>query len=132
MAVLHQKDYDSAKESFDLCRHLLRERKDEEVFSLPTRTIAMAVRFSLFVLEKTHPGDGVELRVPPWGAIKILNGPHSDPHNLTPPDVVEIDWDIWLRLATGVTTWEKEKENGNICILDEREDAIGKLLPLHI
>ena len=54
----------------------------------------MAVRYSLYLLEKKAPGEGVEVRVAPWGAIKILDGPASDPHNLTPPDVIELDPDV--------------------------------------
>ena len=59
----------------------------------------MAVRYSLFLLERRAPGPGVEVRVAPWGAVKILDGPESDPHNLTPPDVIELDPEVWLRLA---------------------------------
>ena len=70
---------------------------------------AMAVRYSLYLLEKKAPGEGVEVRVAPWGAIKILDGPASDPHNLTPPDVIELDPDVWMRLATGITSWGRGK-----------------------
>ena len=49
---------------------------------LPRQLWAMAVRYSLHLLEKKAPGAGVEVRVAPWGAIKILDGPASDPHNL--------------------------------------------------
>ena len=70
---------------------------------LPRQLWAMAVRYSLYLLEKKAPGEGVEVRVAPWGAIKILDGPASDPHNLTPPDVIELDPDVWMRLATGLT-----------------------------
>ena len=55
------------------------------------------------------PGEGVEVRVAPWGAIKILDGPASDPHNLTPPDVIELEPDVWMRLATGITSWGRRK-----------------------
>ena len=65
---------------------------------LPRQLWAMAVRYSLYLLEKKAPGEGVEVRVAPWGAIKILDGPASDPHNLTPPDVIELDPDVWMRL----------------------------------
>lgn len=70
---------------------------------LPRQLWAMAVRYSLYLLEKKAPGEGVEVRVAPWGAIKILDGPASDPHNLTPPDVIELDPDVWMRLATGIS-----------------------------
>lgn len=41
---------------------------------LPRQLWAMAVRYSLYLLEKKAPGEGVEVRVAPWGAIKILDG----------------------------------------------------------
>lgn len=96
---------------------------------LPRPVWAMAVRFSLFMLERRAPGEGVEVRVAPWGAIKILEGPASDPHNLTPPDVIELEPDVWLRLATGVTSWAEEKDAGRISAVGERDD-LSDLLPL--
>ncbi len=89
----------------------------------------MAVRYSLYLLEKKAPGEGVEVRVAPWGAIKIFDGPASDPHNLTPPDVIELDPDVWMRLATGITSWDEEKDAGRITAVGERDDLSG-LLPL--
>ena len=83
----------------------------------------------LYLLEKKAPGEGVEVRVAPWGAIKILDGPASDPHNLTPPDVIELDPDVWMRLATGITSWDEEKDAGRITAGGERDDLSG-LLPL--
>ncbi|NMM94740.1 sterol carrier family protein [Bifidobacterium oedipodis] len=96
---------------------------------LPRPTWAMAVRYTLFLLERKAPGPGVEVRVAPWGAIKILDGPASDPHNLTPPDVIELEPDVWLRLAAGITTWDEEKEAGHITAVGERDD-LSELLPL--
>ena len=65
----------------------------------------------------------------PWGAIKILDGPASDPHNLTPPDVIELDPSVWLRVASGVTTWNEERAAGHITAVGERDD-LSALLPL--
>lgn len=96
---------------------------------LPRPTWAMAVRYSLFLLERKAPGPGVEIRVAPWGATKILDGPASDPHNLTPPDVIELDPAVWLRLACGLTTWSEEKEAGRVTAVGER-DNLSRLLPL--
>lgn len=89
----------------------------------------MAVRFSLFLLERKAPGPSVEVRVAPWAAVKILDGPASDPHNLTPPDVIELDPEVWLRLACGITTWNEEKAAGHISAVGERDD-LSSLLPL--
>ena len=75
------------------------------------------------------PGEGVEVRVAPWGAIKILDGPASDPHNLTPPDVIELEPDVWMRLAAGITSWQEEKDAGRITAVGERDD-LSDLLPL--
>ncbi|MBT1177104.1 sterol carrier family protein [Bifidobacterium callimiconis] len=96
---------------------------------LPRRVWAMAVRYSLYLMERKAPGEGVEVRVAPWGAIKILEGPASDPHNLTPPDVIELEPDVWLRLVCGVSTWDEEKDAGHISAVGERDD-LSDLLPL--
>lgn len=96
---------------------------------LPRNTWAMAVRYSLYLLENKAPGPGVEVRIAPWGAVKILDGPESDPHNLTPPDVIELDPDVWLRLACGLTSWAEEKDAGRISAVGERDD-LSALLPL--
>lgn len=97
--------------------------------ALARPTMAMAVRYTLFLLERRAPGPGVEVRVAPFAAVKILDGPESDPHNLTPPDVIELDPAVWLRLAAGVTTWDEEREAGHITAVGERDDLSG-LLPL--
>lgn len=96
---------------------------------LPRNTWAMAVRYSLYLLENKAPGPGVEVRVAPWGAVKILEGPASDPHNLTPPDVIELEPDVWLRLSCGLTAWDEEKTAGHISAIGER-DNLTALLPL--
>ena len=98
--------------------------------ALPRPVKAMAVRFSLHLLEQKAPGPGVEVRVAPWGAVKILDGPASDPHNLTPPDVIQLAPDVWLRLASGITSWAEEKEAGHITAVGERDD-LSDLLPLY-
>ena len=63
-----------------------------------------AVRYSLQVLAQRHPGQAVEVRVPPFGAVQI--GAGTVHRRGTPPAVVEMNTDTWLCLATGVFTWE--------------------------
>ncbi|NEG95566.1 hypothetical protein CS006_03815 [Bifidobacterium primatium] len=101
----------------------------DDVDALPRRTWAMATRYALYLMERRAPGEGVEVRVAPWGAIKILEGPASDPHNLTPPDVIELEPDVWLRLVCGITTWDEERDAGHISAVGERDD-LSDLLPL--
>ena len=55
---------------------------------------ACAVRYSLQVLAELHPGQAVEVRVPPFGAVQI--GAGTVHRRGTPPSVVEMDTDTWL------------------------------------
>ncbi len=104
-------------------------KRTDDVMEPSRQDIAMAVRYTLHLLEERAPGGAVEVRVPPWGAVKILDGPQSDPHNLTPPDVIELDPETWLRLAAGLSTWDEERAMGRISAVGERDDLSG-LLPL--
>lgn len=98
---------------------------------LSRREMAMAVRYSLYMLQLRAPGPGVEVRVAPFAAVKVLEGPKSDPHNLTPPDVIELEPDVWLRMACGITRWYDEREAGHISAMGERDD-LSHLLPLPV
>ena len=129
MAVIREQDLGKGRAAFEQWQDAA-----HNIFSgqLPTDDDAafdFRLNFSLYLLEKKAPGEGVEVRVAPWGAIKILDGPASDPHNLTPPDVIELDPDVWMRLATGITSWDEEKDAGRITAVGERDDLSG-LLPL--
>ncbi len=93
------------------------------------KTTGLAVRYSLHLLEQAACGDGIEVRVAPWGVVTVCDGPKSDPHNLTPPDVIELEPDVWLRLASGITSWEEEKAAGNISAVGHRDD-LSPFLPL--
>ena len=139
MPVIREQDIDKGRDGLQQWRDKARElaaQDDSEAGrltvspnDLPRPVWAWAVRYSLYLLERKAPGEGVEVRVAPWGAIKILDGPASDPHNLTPPDVIELKPDVWLRLACGITTWADEKQAGRISAVGERDDLSG-LLPL--
>ena len=128
MAVIHDRDLERGRESFNQWRTLA-ETDEKASESLDRSTVAMAVRYSLRLLEMKAPGGAVEVRVAPWGAVKILDGPRSDPHNLTPPDVIELDPTTWLRLASGMTRWDDERRRGTIVAMGERDD-LSALLPL--
>lgn len=128
MAVIHDRDLERGRESFNQWRTLA-ETDEKASESLDRSAVAMAVRYSLRLLEMKAPGGAVEVRVAPWGAVKILDGPRSDPHNLTPPDVIELDPTTWLRLASGMTRWDDERRRGAIAAMGERDD-LSALLPL--
>jgi hypothetical protein len=67
-------------------------------------SLATASRYLLQLLEDTAPGNTLEVRVPPFGAAQVVEGPRHT--RGTPPNVVEMDADTWLALATGTLTWE--------------------------
>jgi len=65
---------------------------------------AMAVRFLLQVLSDHAPGNTVEVRVPPFGAVQCIEGPSHT--RGTPPNVIELDPETWVGLATGSLQWD--------------------------
>ncbi|PLS26623.1 serine-pyruvate aminotransferase [Bifidobacterium anseris] len=134
MAAIHKKDLRAGMDAYDVWCDAARalvgtEAATDIAPALPRPTMALAVRYSLHMLELKAPGPGVEVRVAPWGAVKILDGPASDPHNLTPPDVIELEPAVWLRVASGITSWDEEREAGHISAVGERDD-LSAILPL--
>ncbi|MBP2436432.1 sterol carrier family protein [Microbacterium amylolyticum] len=88
---------------------------------------ATAVRYLLQLLEERAPGKTVEVRVPPFGAVQVVQGPEHT--RGTPPNVIEMDADTWVRLATGQTSWEAEREDGRIAASGTRAD-VAHLVPV--
>ena len=66
-------------------------------------TSATAVRYLLQLLAEKAPGNTVEVRVPPFGAVQVIEGPRHT--RGTPPNVVETDAATWVALATGTVAW---------------------------
>jgi hypothetical protein len=92
-----------------------------------TAILATAVRFTLEELTARHPGQAVEVRVPPYGAVQCLaGGSHT---RGTPPNVVETDPATWLGLVTGRLNWAAEMAAGRLRATGNRADLSG-LLPL--
>jgi len=70
-------------------------------------SLAAAVRTSLNRLAENHPGQLIEVRVPPWGAVQVgVPGVASVHRRGTPPNVVECDAATWLLLADGSLAWD--------------------------
>ncbi|WP_432547827.1 sterol carrier family protein [Kineococcus sp. SYSU DK004] len=93
----------------------------------PRPVLATAVRWSLEELAERHPGRSVEVRVPPFAAVQVLEGPRHT--RGTPPAVVEVDPATWLRLATGREAFETARTAGRVRASGVRADLSG-LLPL--
>jgi hypothetical protein len=71
---------------------------------------ALACRFTLQLLAKAAPGRAVEVRVPPFGAIQVIQGPSHT--RGTPPAVIEVSPEVWLDLATGRMAWSDAVTQG--------------------
>ena len=79
-----------------------------------------AVRFTLEELADVAPGNAVEVRVPPDGAVQAVAGPRHT--RGTPPNVVETDPVTWLGLATGALAWADAVHGGRVRASGERAD----------
>ena len=86
-----------------------------------------AVRFTLEELAEVAPGRSVEVRVPPDGAVQAVEGPRHT--RGTPPNVVEMDPQTWLGLATGIVTWAEAIVTARVRASGERAD-LSAWLPL--
>lgn len=89
--------------------------------------LASAVRFTLEELALVTPGHAVEVRVAPFGAVQCVEGPKHT--RGTPPNVVEMDAQTWLELATGQLDWAAALASARISASGERAD-ISTWLPL--
>lgn len=93
----------------------------------PRTAQATAVRYLLQLLAEKAPGRSVEVRVPPFGAVQVIEGPRHT--RGTPPNVVEMDAQTWIALATGAERWADAAQAGRIAASGVRAD-LGDLLPL--
>jgi Bacterial SCP ortholog len=89
--------------------------------------LATAVRYSLEELAARHPGGSVEVRVPPFAAVQVIEGPRHT--RGTPPAVVEVDATTWIALATGALGFEQARADGRVRASGHRAD-LGDLLPV--
>jgi hypothetical protein len=93
----------------------------------PPHTVATAVRYLLQVLTDVAPGNTLEVRVPPYGAAQVVEGPRHT--RGTPPNVVEMDAATWLALATGSLGWDDAIAQGRVTASGQRAD-LREHLPL--
>ncbi|MEX1079932.1 MAG: sterol carrier family protein [Homoserinimonas sp.] len=87
--------------------------------------VATAVRYLLQLLAAEAPGNTVEVRVPPHGAVQCVEGPNHS--RGTPPNVVETDAETWLALATGSLSWADAAGAGRVSASGQRADLSAQL-----
>jgi len=88
-------------------------------------TTALAVRYLLQVLEAEAPGNTLEVRVPPFGAAQVVEGPRHT--RGTPPNVVETDAATWIALATGSLAWPDALAAARVSASGTRADLSAHL-----
>lgn len=89
--------------------------------------LAMAVRYLLQALAEASPGRSVEVRVPPFGAVQAVEGPRHT--RGTPPNVVELDAETFVAIATGGLAWGEAAATGRVSASGARSD-MSDLFPL--
>jgi hypothetical protein len=78
-------------------------------------------------MAEQHPGRAVELRVPPYAAVQLLEG--GSHTRGTPPNVVETDPGTFVDLASGRLTFDAAVETGAVRASGIRAD-LGPYLPV--
>jgi uncharacterized protein (TIGR03083 family) len=87
----------------------------------------VAVKALVEVLSARAPGHAVELRVPPYTAVQVVEGPRHT--RGTPPNVVEMGPLAFLDLATGRAAWADAVADGRVRASGARAD-LSAWLPL--
>ena len=87
----------------------------------------LAVRYLLQQMAERYPGNAVELRVPPLGAVQCIQGPSHK--RGTPSNVVELDPTSWLELALGRASFDQLHSAGKLSASGNRSDLAG-LFPI--
>jgi hypothetical protein len=82
--------------------------------------IMAKVKAILEKVEAIAPGKSVELRIPPYAAIQCVEG--SSHRRGTPPNVVEMDADSLIALASGSITWEQALDSGQVLASGAKSD----------
>ena len=96
--------------------------------AVPVTARRTAVRFTLEELADVAPGNSVEVRVPPDGAVQAVAGPRHT--RGTPPNVVETDPDTWFALAVGQTAWAEALATGRVRASGAHAHELAAMLPL--
>ena len=89
--------------------------------------ILTEVKASLALLAEKYPGKAIEVRIPPYAAVQCGEGPKHT--RGTPPNVIEMDAQVWLQLVDGRRTWADAYNEGLIIASGVRAD-LSHLLPL--
>jgi hypothetical protein len=85
------------------------------------------VKSSLAQLATKAPGKAIEVRVPPYAAVQCGEGPRHT--RGTPPNLIEMNAQTWLALASGSLSWDQALASGQVRASGARAD-LHEYLPL--
>jgi Bacterial SCP ortholog len=91
--------------------------------------VMQQVKATLAELVKRAPGRAIEVRIPPYAAIQCGEGPTHT--RGTPSNVIEMNADTWLALATGELKWSEAMDRGAISASGARAD-LSEYLPIGV
>lgn len=91
------------------------------------RALAVSCRMLTTILGDRNPGHSVEVRVPPFAAVQVIEGPRHT--RGTPANVVETDPETWVLIATGRLPYAEAVAAGKVAASGLRAD-LGPYLPL--
>ncbi|MFM1825414.1 MAG: hypothetical protein RLZZ37_49 [Actinomycetota bacterium] len=83
-------------------------------------TLRILVKYLLELLHKKVPGNSVEVRIPPFAAIQIIEG--TTHRRGTPPAVVEITPETFIKISLGEISWQDSLTKGLIQATGQRSD----------
>ena len=89
--------------------------------------VMQQVKATLAELVKRAPGRAIEVRIPPYAAVQCGEGPTHT--RGTPPNVIEMDAETWLALASGELDWNDAVDSGKVSATGARAD-LSEYLPI--
>jgi hypothetical protein len=87
--------------------------------------LRLLTKHFLAVLEARVPGRSVEVRVPPYAAVQVIQGVRHT--RGTPAAVIETDAETWIELATGRLSWVAAEAAARVSASGERADLTAHL-----
>ncbi len=110
----------SEKDGLEAWGHWMRSQASDAATAPSRATVATAVRYTLALLSEVAPGASVEVRVAPYGATQAIEG--TTHRRGTPPAVIEMDAQTWLRMASGLLTWDAAVDSPDVYASGEHAD----------
>jgi len=124
--VVARRGIDDAS-GFAAVRAVLDAGDGADAVAVPRDRLATAVRYLLQLLAEKAPGHTVEVRVPPFGAVQVVEGPRHT--RGTPPNVIETDARTWVELASGRLLWADAARDARVTASGTRA-TLDDLIPV--